>query len=163
IIHEDTGETLTDRAVEKQRHHCGIDPTTQPADNPTIPDPLADLAGFTLDEPFHRPSGFAVANTEQKVMQDLSSPFRVPHLRMELNAEEAATRSAAGGKGRVRRMGKEVPTRRQRLHLVTMTHPYPGFLPGQESSEQVTGILDNKLGRAELAPVGLCHHPVSQL
>src|SRR2546428_3198253 len=69
VVNEDTGETLTDSAVDEQGHHRGINPTAEPADNPAVCHPFANLADFALNEPCHCPRRLAVADAKEKVMQ----------------------------------------------------------------------------------------------
>src|SRR5262245_1485202 len=44
-----------------------------------------------------------------------------------------------------------------------MTHPHPDFFARPESRKQITGIIDDKLSRAELTLNGSRYYPVTKL
>ena len=101
IVDEKAGQLITDGPMNELGGHGGIHPAGGGADHLFQAHPVTDALNLGFGEVLHGPIGFASANLEEKVLQDLLPLLGVGHLRVELNAVTLAGRIAEGGHRRI--------------------------------------------------------------
>ncbi len=154
VVDEHALQLVAQRLVQQHGHHRGVDAARQAADHAAVADLGADLGDGAVLEGGHRPVALEARDVEREVAQELGAVGRVHHLGMELHGVELARLVGDGGEGRVLRGGDDAEARRQLGHAIAVAHP--DLLPVARlphAVEQGRGLLDQKLGAAELAVV----------
>ena len=124
VVHEHTGELVTDGLVQQRRHHGGIHPAGQAQDHLVGADLLADGVDGIADDIARRPQGFTVAQFADKTLQQTAALQGVGHFRVELDTVETLFIVGHARNGAAARGGGRHETRRHLADTITVTHPY---------------------------------------
>src|SRR5262245_17665480 len=150
IVDEDAGELVPNRLVQQSRCDRRIDAATQAEYDLFVAHLLPHpLAGF-VDEGSHRPIHRALADAEEKILNDLFSPRRVRDLRGKLQREELAFVVFDRGKGGILRVCDGVESLRERSQFVAVAAPDVHLFA--EPVEEASAPIDVQTSGPILAP-----------
>src|SRR6188472_4759100 len=103
-----------------------------------------------------RPVRYTAADLEQEVVEDLSAPGRVGHLRVELHTKQGPTIVFEGSDGGIHARCRDRVARWRSIDVIAVTHPDRRFLSLPKPLEQ-SATFDPHVGPAVLAPIGARH------
>ena len=91
VVDVDAGQPVADRALHDRGRDGGVDAAGEPADGAAVlADLLADPLDLLLDDVDHRPGLAAAGDVVQEVLEHLLAVLGVQHLRVPLDAGQAA-------------------------------------------------------------------------
>ena len=163
VVHVDAREPVADRAVHQRRRDRRVHAPRQGADDLAVRarhrgmgvHPLPDARDRGLDEVRRRPGGIRSRDAQHEVADDVPTPWRVDHLGMELDAEQATgvvhEPRVGGGVG----LGDGAEPLGQPRDGVAVAHPH-GLLPLDALEQPVSGGDGHRRG-AVLAALGRQH------
>src|SRR5215216_7549207 len=99
---------------------------------------------------------------EQEVVEDLSAPGRMGHLRVELHAKEWPPVVLERGNRGIHARCRDRIAGRESIDVIAVAHPDRGLFSQAEPVEQATPF-DSQVGPAVLAPIGARHLPTGEV
>jgi hypothetical protein len=152
MVYEDAGEAIANGAVDKSGGDRGVYPSRQATDDPTgRAYHVLNPRDFGFYEVTRGPVRCTATDLEQEIVEDLSAPRSMRHLRMELHPVERPALMLESSNGRIGAGGSHPISRRGHIHVVPVAHPDRSLLPGPEASEQPSPF-DSNLGSPVLTP-----------
>ena len=145
VVDEDAGQPVADRLVHEQRGDGGIDAAGEAADHALAADLRADALDLLLDHSRGRPRGRRAGDVVEEGLEQVLAARRVHHLRMELDAVEAALLVLEGGDRRRLRRGGDARALGRSDDGVAVAHPGGLLLgePGGEAAADPQPVLPN--------------------
>ena len=153
VIHKDAGEPVAHGAVHQHAGDGGIHPAGERAQHARLPHLRAHLVDERIGKARDAVGAGTAADVLKEIAEDALALRRMRHLRMELDAVEAARIVGKGGDGAVLRGGEGAEALRQREHRVVVRHP--DGLAVHAGKERAFGKADG--GAAKLAHGRLAH------
>ena len=154
VVHEDAGQLVAHRAVDKGRGDRGVDAPGKSQNHPVVADAVADLGDLGLDQAVHGPCGLQAADVEQEVGQHLVAVLAVTDLGVELGGEQLALGVLVRGDGAVLGRGRDDEALGGAVHGVAVAHP--DDLPVRRGARHEGGLARaRERGGTVLALVGV--------
>ena len=139
-IDKDAGQLVADRLVQQRRGDRGIDPARQPADDPAVADPVADLRrSRRARNSRHRPVAAAARDLVGEIAQQFRALRRVRHLGVKQKAVKPPLVIGDRGIGCGVAGGHRAEAGWQRLDLVAVAHPHLGATAAWATARRTAG------------------------
>jgi hypothetical protein len=162
VVDEDTGQLVTDRALDERSRHRGVHATGEATDDPRLTDRAAHLLDEFFDDIGRGPVAGEPGASPQEVLEDLLAEGRVHDLGVPLNAIEPTGIVLERSHRRPSSRGRHAHALRGHGHRVAVRHPHRLLvrLPVEESGG---GVGHHRLRRPELREPGLLDRPPERL